>query len=283
MNKNSFVCAGMFCLILILLFNVGCARERNVVAVLKNVVAIQETNDIQNSVTAQYVSELSYEPVAERQAVQNVCENYGWLTDYGWYVTNKFFDLHEIPRARFRKLDIPLGAVLYQRRLRNEVFNHFYQTDDKSRLIPLYATRFQGIGFDIKFEDNYSRLIMNREGMFWTSGVGSWGRDDPEHPLVGIWGHLPNLFEIRLVEPADYVFYLDIDRRTPNFVMRAGTFLFKQVGDNIFETNSCFSDGHMRLEIINRDLLILTPLYTFPDEEGIVEPVHIIRIPTETP
>ena len=53
--------------------------------------------------------------------------------------------------------------------------------------------------------------------------------------------------------------------------------VFKQVGDKVFETDSSFPDGHMRLEIINRDRMLFTPLFKLPDERGLVEPLFICR------
>ena len=270
----------------ILVGNTGCTRERSEIFVSQNTAAIQEVSEIQDTALAQYSPVPSDEPIYEFVAVrcviiQNVWESYGWLTEYEWYVVNPLFDMHVTPRASFRKFDIPHGAVLYQGRLRNEVFSHFYQTDDKTRLTPLYATRFRGIGFDIRFEDNYSLLVRSRGGTPWGNSVRDGEQYDLEHPLIGIWGHLPALNEYRLVESAGFVFYLDIDRRIPTFAMRAGTYLFKHVGDGVFESNSCFSDGHMRLEIVSRDLLILTPLFILPDEEGLIRPVHIVRVPPE--
>ena len=110
-------------------------------------------------------------------------------------------------------------------------------------------------------------------------GVRNGGQNNTDHPLVGIWGRLPFLTEIRLVEPENYIFYLEIQKEIPGFAVRYGTYLFKQVGDKVFETDSCFPDGHMRLEIKNQELLVLTPLFKLPDEKGLVEPLFMRRIP----
>jgi hypothetical protein len=212
---------------------------------------------------------------------QSTWEDYLWLGEYNWALVSESIDwfVGSTPVITFRKFEKPPKSVLFQRRLRNERFNHMYQTpDDKNKLIPLYASIIQDTPFEIIFEENYSRLRITRNGLPFTNSIRVGEQSNPEQPLVGVWGSLPALNEYRLVEPSNYLFYLDIDRNILGFAVRHGTYLFKQIGINIFESNSCFPDGHMRLEIINEDWLLLTPLFILPEEEGRVEPLYIRRI-----
>ncbi|HCC36782.1 MAG TPA: hypothetical protein DEQ14_03730 [Treponema sp.] len=131
--------------------------------------------------------------------------------------------------------------------------------------------------FTVEGRDNYSSLWISK-GLYFFGGDRNGGQYDPDHRIVGIWGELSWLSEIRLVEPGEYIYYLDIDKEIPGFAVRHGTYLFKQIGDNIFETDSSFPDGRMRLEIRNKGLLVLTPLFELPDEEGLVEPLHLRQL-----
>ncbi|MCL2185038.1 MAG: hypothetical protein FWB86_04165, partial [Treponema sp.] len=46
-------------------------------------------------------------------------------------------------------------------------------------------------------------------------------------------------------------------------------------GDKVFESISSFPDGRMRLEIKSQTEIILTPLFTLPDEKGWVAPLRM--------
>ena len=108
----------MFCLVAILLGNAACTRVRSDVTVSQNTVIAQEVSDIQNTIVAQHILVPSYESVLEVCAViLNIWDNYGWLTEYEWYINNLLFYRPPDPRAIFRKINMPPGAALYQESL----------------------------------------------------------------------------------------------------------------------------------------------------------------------
>jgi hypothetical protein len=205
-------------------------------------------------------------------------DNQDWLTEYYWSIDR--IDLDDwpghgsVPHGIFHKLSIPVGSTIYRRRLRNEYFNYLYQTE-KDKIFFLETAKDsdgRDLEFNIRQREN-NLYISSSKSSYFISGNRNGGQYNADHPLVGIWGTLPALHEFRLVEPADYVFYLEIPDEMRGFAIRHGTYLFKQVGDNVFETDSSFPDGHMRLEIRNRERLVLTPLFTLPDERGLVQPL----------
>jgi hypothetical protein len=210
-------------------------------------------------------------------------ENQDWLTEYYWSIEMSdgvYIDWPghgPVPHGEFRKLSIPVGSTIYRSRLRNEYFNYLYQTEKNKIFFLEIAKDSNGkdLEFDIRLRENYSYISISRGYLLYIVGERNGRQYNADYPLVGIWGALPALHEIRLVESANYVFYLEIPKEMPGFAVRNGTYLFKQVGDNVFETDSCFPDGHMRLEIRNRDWLVLTPLFTLPDERGLVQPLYL--------
>jgi hypothetical protein len=108
-------------------------------------------------------------------------------------------------------------------------------------------------------------------------------QSDPAFPLVGTWGMLPNLTEYRMLAPTDCIYYMEINKEIPHWAIRRGTYLLKQTGENTFETVSSFYDGRLQLEIMNDREILLTPLFTLPeDEEGIVAPLIITRMSKRT-
>jgi len=154
-----------------------------------------------------------------------------------------------------------------------------YQTENKDKLYPIGSAVGTEV-FDLEFGDNYSYLSLRGYGLPYTQLFPVVQQLDPDYPLVGIWGKLSSLIEYRLVNPENCVFYMDIDRDIPGYAVRRGTYLFYQTEDNTFETISSFSDGHMMLEIKDKRLMILTPLFTLPEgEEGWVAPLIVDRIP----
>jgi hypothetical protein len=217
-------------------------------------------------------------------------ENQDWLVDYDWYISDGrdtvnplaghiYWHEHMIPFGVFKKFDVPANSILYKERLRNERFDCFYQIEKQERIF------FIGTGtgndfFDLRFENNYSAINPIKDGRIpFGRSNRTGGRRDPEHPLVGIWGELPALLEYRLVKPDSYVYSLAIDKEIPGWAVRHGTYLFKQVGDKIFETDTSFPDGHLRLEILSQETLLITPLFTVPTEEGRIDPLALKRIP----
>ena len=202
------------------------------------------------------------------------------MDDKGPYI---YWHSYNTPFGEFYKFSIPQESTVYRNRLRNEHFSYFYQTEaENNKAFSLEANQNsedKHPEYNVNQRGNYSYMSITRGRIPLVWGDRNGGQYSAGHPLVGIWGELPFLSEIRLVEPADYVFYLEIQKEIPGFAVRYGTYLFKQVGDKVFETDSSFPDGHMRLEIKNRELLVLTPLFKLPDEKGLVEPLFMRRIP----
>jgi len=216
-------------------------------------------------------------------------ENYDWLTEYGWnlrdgrHLVDPLIDPMDwigpkTPIVFFEKFNLPLDSVLYQVRLRKDLFYFLYQTENKDKLYPI-GSAFGNVVFDLEFGDNYSYISLHRNGIPYGLQYRVSQQLDPDYPLVGIWGKLPPLFEYRLVNPINCVFYMDIMKEIPEYAVRSGTYLFYMTGDDTFETISSFADGQMRLEIKDERLLILTPLFTLSeDEEGWVAPLIVDRM-----
>ena len=214
-------------------------------------------------------------------------ENFDWLTEYSWsiedgrelvipYADHIYF--HFSPYGEIRKLEIPPESALYQNRLRREFFTLYYQTAGELDKLYLLENTFENGVFDLIFENNFSRLSLIKNNVHYGRQDRVGEQVNPEYPLVGIWGILPYLTEYRLVDPADCLYYFEIDREIPGWAVRRGTYLLRQTGDNVFETVSSFSDGCLRLEIRNEKLLLLTPLFTLSDDEkGMVEPLALRR------
>ncbi|MCL2411300.1 MAG: hypothetical protein FWC97_06620 [Treponema sp.] len=209
-------------------------------------------------------------------------ENYDWITEYFWGISDgRWIEDRSIlghtldwvgdmtPRARFHKLEIPSESILYQVRLRSEMFYFLYQTEEEPDIFYPVGTAFGTNPFEIIFRNDYSNMRKLRAGILWNPSNRVGEQTDPDHPLVGVWGSLPSLYEYRLVDPENVLYYMEINKEIPFFAVREGTYLLRQIDKNIFETVSSFPDGQLRLEISERRIL-LRPLFTLPDEEGIV-------------
>jgi hypothetical protein len=221
-----------------------------------------------------------------------VNENYDWFTEYVWFLEDgrwlvdpSFSSADRIdwigpktPLVVFQKFIIPSNSILYQVRLRNELFYFTYQTEEKDKLFTIGSAHGTGV-FDLEFGENFSYISMKKNGVPYGRQNRVGQQTDLEHPLVGIWGILPNLQEYRLIYPSDCIYFMEIDREIPGWAVREGTYLLKQTGDRIFESISSFPDGRIRIEIKNSQLLLLTPLFSLPDEDGIVAPLLIYGAP----
>ena len=208
-------------------------------------------------------------------------ENHDWLTEFDWFLSDgrRLVDPSaaqvdwigsRAPLVFFHKFYIPSNSILYQARLRKELFYFRYQTEEKDKLFPIGSAFGTSVHY-LVFKNNYSYLNGHER-------VGQ--QIHPDYPLVGIWGSLPFLNEYRLVDhPADCLYYMEIDREIPGWAVRSGTYLLRQTGDRVFESISSFPDGCIRVEIIDGEPLLLTPLFTLPDEDGLVAPLGIYRIP----
>jgi hypothetical protein len=213
-------------------------------------------------------------------------ENYGWLTEYDWCLEmddeGLYIDWIHIPYGTFRKNNIPRDNAIYRRRIRAEYFDYFYPLGGEQVSLLGYDRDHDGLDdiLHIYARDNYSVVyITDREDMILAGGARQGGKQVNGHPLIGLWGK-NNLSEFRMVDPADYPYYLELEK-IPGFSIRRGIYLLKQTEKNVFESDSSFPDGHIRLEIRDEELIVLTPLFDLPPEEGMLEPLFMRRIPRE--
>ena len=208
-------------------------------------------------------------------------ENHDWLTEFDWFLSDgrRLVDPSadqidwigpKAPLVFFHKFYIPSNSILYQARLRKELFYFRYQTEEKDKLFPIGSANGTFVYYMV-FKNNYSYLNGQER-------VGQ--QTHPDYPLVGIWGSLPFLKEYRLVDyPTDCLYYMEIEGEIPGWAVRSGTYLLRQTGDKVFESISSFPDGRIRVEIRDEEPLLLTPLFTLPDENGLVAPLGIYSIP----
>jgi hypothetical protein len=210
-------------------------------------------------------------------------ENSHWILDYDWSLADGRFLVnpsieqadwigYKTPRVFFYKFSIPEGSDLYQVRLRDELFYFLYQTEDKTKLHPI-GKAFGTEVFDLEFRNNLSTISLTSNNIPYGLQNRIGQQIDMHYPLVGVWGQLPSLDEYKLVNSEDCLFYMEIDRKIPDYAVRKGTYLFKQLDDKTFESISSFPDGLLRLEVRNETQLILTPLFTLPDEYGSTSPL----------
>ncbi|MCL2442085.1 MAG: hypothetical protein FWD13_01300 [Treponema sp.] len=280
----------LYLLIIILLFscnkNANNEKEQMAQDSIVNTVAI--TSSSQNIVNGNNTNSAVF------TFSQLVNEKHDYFTDYYWGLSDgRYLEDQSIqtidwigpmtPRVIFHKLDIPTGSVLYQVRLRNDLFYFLYQTETEEKKLYTIGTTFGSEPFDVEFRDNYSRLIRNRNNYIFSAGNRVGEQINNKYPLVGIWGSLPSLTEYRLIDPADCLYYMEIDKEIPDWAVRSGTYLLKQTGENVLETISSFPDGWLKLEIIDERQILLRPLFTLPDdEEGIVGLLTMHRNPIKT-
>jgi hypothetical protein len=217
-------------------------------------------------------------------------ENQEWIVEYDWLLEDgrdynnpeaeRVFWLPP-PLGLINKVDIPEGSVIYQECLGNEMYYIYYKPENCNNLIVLGKMAEFG-DFTFNFKNNFNSVEMIRNH---SSGIkqsfGHYKRNgkqpDKEHTLAGSWGSLPSLIEFKIIKPKEFSFYLVMDKMIPGWAIRNGTYLFIQTGDKVFESESSFTDGKLRIEIIDDNRLLLTPLYTFPGERKITGPILMRR------
>jgi len=183
------------------------------------------------------------------------------------------------PRVYFKKLNIPSNLIFYQERLRRELFTIMYQTEESDALYVPDNSLFSGVLVP-EFSNSYNVLNKRDGDMSFGMQNRNGEQENLEHPLVGIWGHLPSLTEYRLVDPSNCIYYMVIERDIPLFVVRRGAYFLKQINENTYETVSSFPDGCLRFEIINDRRILLTPLFPLPeDEDGLIGLMIMDRSP----
>jgi len=259
--------------LLILIFCLGCTRNPRITDSHQSI----DPELIEN---AQSFDEISYE-INNNPEIIISWDNYDWLTEFDWSLSDGRYYVNPLaenvywmgnmsPKVNIYKLNIPQDSDLYQIRLRNEHFYFMYQTDGKNKLYPLDNTFYKNI-LEITYANNYSRITLMLDGYVYSNQNRVGEQNNVDYPLVGLWGNLPHLTEYRAINPSECFYYLEIDKKIPDFAIRSGTYLLKQTGAKQFETISSFPDGQLRLEFIDDQSMLITPLFTLPDEEeGII-------------
>jgi len=209
-------------------------------------------------------------------------ENHDLLIDYYWSISDgrnlENSSIEPIdwvgpmtPRVIFNKFEISPENTFYQVRLRKEMFYFLYQTEmEKEKLYPI-GNSFGTDSFNFVFNENYSSVDRYRNDVFWGRSKRIGKQIDINFPLIGIWGELPSQNEYRLIDPIGCLYYMEIDKEIPYWAVREGTYLLKQIDDKTFITVSSFDDGLLKLEFISDKEMLLTPIFSLPDdEEGLV-------------
>jgi len=252
--------------------NMICLNSKN--ASLHNIFELDEFFNISKEVFISYL----------------VWDEHDLLTDHYWsisdgrYIEDRMIQTYDwvgpmTPRAIFKRINIPSKSEIYIEKLRNVRFTLVYQVEKKDKLYQI-DNSFSNNVYDIKYNNNFSILKLEKDGYSHGTQTRIGDQIYPNDPLIGIWGRLPNLTEYRPVDPLGCVFYMEIDKEIPFWAVRRGTYLLKQVADNVFETVSSFPDGMLRLEIIDDRQILLRPLFTLPeDEEGLVDLLILNRSP----
>jgi hypothetical protein len=257
--------------LIIIIFTVSCTKntkqpeQENQVVGSEAIKATDTSKDTPIMSLSDWLTETDWALEDGRYLVDPSIEQIDWIGD-------------KTPIVRFQKLILPQESILYHVRLRYELFYFLYQKEEKEKLFPVGTTFGIEIN-DLKYSDDYSTMTFIRNGA--PSGLRQRASEEinMEYPLVGIWGNLPALTEYRLIDPENSEYYFDIDKNIPEWAVREGTYLLKQTGDKVFETVTSFDDGHLKLEILNDKLILLTPLFTLPDgEKGFVAPLAIRRL-----
>jgi len=215
-------------------------------------------------------------------------ENYDWLTTgRSWWVEDgrelvdpkaDFIYWNKPPNVKFEKLEIPPGSIVYQGQLRNELFYFVYETEEEPNKLYSIGSVYGTRPWQVEFKDDYSFITEYRGTTFWGSHHRVGKQENQRHPLVGIWGSLPALTEYRLSDSTDCLYYFEIDNIIPGWAVRKGTYLLKEIKENVFETISSFPEGKLRLEIRNEKQILVLPLFTAAkDERRRVAPLRIRR------
>ena len=244
---------------------------------------ISEPTPVVNAEFERYLALSTPKTISELEALELLTDHYWSLSDGRIYGNPAFFSTIDwvgrmTPIVTFRKHNIPPTSIVYQRLLRNEQFLLMYQTEEENKLNLLEYSLGSGF-FNIGFDNEFNLLSLIKDG------VVNYGRHnrvgdqtDLDYPLVGIWGALPNLTEYRIVDSTDTLYYMDIDKEIPYWAVREGSYLLKQIDENVFETVSSFPDGRLRIEVINGYTMLLTPLFETPEgETGLVVPLLMHR------
>ncbi|MDR2542665.1 MAG: hypothetical protein LBC80_04350 [Treponema sp.] len=265
-----------WCVFLVMALFFSCNRAINV---MKEQI-VQETTVDTIVAVPETVNENISERVSETDNISLLIrENRDLLTDHYWSISDGRWleggQTHDwvgsmTPHAVFYKLEIPPNSVIYQERLRREIFYFLYQTEESDNFFPIGLVSNEP--FEIIFNDNFSFFRKLRGGRHFSVGNRIGEQTNLNYPLVGIWEEYSFINEYHLVDPLDSLYYMVIDKAIPFWAVREGTYLIRQTGGNTFETVSSFPDGRLQLEVKSNRQMVLRPLFELPDdEEGLVD------------
>ncbi|GEM_PF-1785101 len=214
-------------------------------------------------------------------------EDFRFLTANEWYIDSGI-DVHYDQTVLFRRNELPRETVFYKEKFSldgtHRYLSFFY--DYTGDHVKVYDVDDNKDGRDdtlnvVWREGDSLYIFENPDDKLISSGGGGKRQGpvaDPDHPLVGLWGHPDNSTsrQVRLVKSDDYSFFMNLPT-IRHFAFRRGWYLLKYLGDNIFETDDTFPDGRLRLEVKNAGQIILTPLFALPASEGLLDSVLILN------
>lgn len=216
-------------------------------------------------------------------------DDFDWLIKGEWYLEmtddGDFVYWHQTPKANFRKYDILGGTTLYRGAFDVGLFEYFYPIGTENMVLIGNDKDDDGEDdiLEIATRNNYSYLMIestsSQSGLPIFHGGGDRKGDmiNINHPFVGEWldprGNLR--LDVRLVEPADYRYFLRIDK-VPGFAYTQGWYLLKYLGDGVFESESSFEEGRLRFEVKKSGRILITPL--FEKKDGIAEKLEPIQM-----
>lgn len=224
--------------------------------------------------------------VASISAEAPLGQDYNWLTETDWALEmtdeGDYIYWNQQPYGCFRKNMIPKENAIYRRWLPTKYFNYFYPfgNDNMVRVGFDHDKDGKDDVLDIYSRDNRTVFFIedSETGFLLGGGIRDGEIIDERHPFAGIWTNGKNFSsEVRLVAPAKYQLFLEITK-VPGFGIREGWYLLKQISRTLFESDSTWPDGHIRIEVLSKTELLLTPLFKLPKEEGRVEPLKMRAI-----
>jgi hypothetical protein len=206
-------------------------------------------------------------------------DRFGFLPKKEWFIDSEI-PSREPQKAFFLANDKPKEISLYRQQTGLGSFFYFQPVgklnmvwigwdddkDGKDDILEVYTRN----------QHSYFMLVQPGKPHLLLAGGNRKGEMRyPDHPFVGVWirgGGISS--EVRLVGPGDYRFFMRLTE-IRGYGIRKGWYLLKYLGGNIFESDDTFEDGHIRLEVKSEKEMILTPLFTLPKSEGLVEPVRL--------
>ena len=123
---------------------------------------------------------------------------------------------------------------------------------------------------NLVFEKNHKRFYLKdkADNDFLFGGWRASDKYDEKHPLLGKWTtfHGKISEDIGLVDPDKYIFMLDIpDLSGYSFVK--GDYLLKYTGDNTFESDATFPEGHIQIKIREDGDIVIIPLFEYKGDK----------------